>query len=193
MRSATVIRETNESAVSVSLDLDASDPVRIETGIRMFDHLLEQWAFHSGASLAIEARSIDGIAHHVVEDTAIALGGALERALGTRKGIARFGCVTLPMDEALVRCAVDLGGRAYSRIDLPLRRASIEDLASALIAHVFRSFAAGALVTLHIDCLAGEDDHHLAEAAFKAVARACRSAWAPDFAFANAISTKELV
>jgi imidazoleglycerol-phosphate dehydratase len=193
MRSAHDVRKTKESAVSISLALDAPAQVRVDTGIRMFDHLLEQWAFHARVALDVDARSLDGIVHHLVEDAAIALGCTLSQALGSRAGIARYGCVTLPMDDALVRCSLDFGGRAFARVDLALRRECIEDLPVDLVRHFFASFAANVPAALHVDRLSGEDEHHIVEAAFKALARACRAAWTLDPAFTGAISTKELV
>ena len=113
MRSASRLRQTTETSVRVALTLDGEPKVRIETGLLMLDHLLAQFAFHARAGLEIEARSLDAIRHHLIEDVAIVLGAALDEALGDRSQIARYGEVTLPMDDALVRVAVDLGGRIY--------------------------------------------------------------------------------
>lgn len=192
MRKGSCERVTSETAVTVIVDLDEQQPSLIVTGLRMFDHLLAQLAFHSGLCVTIEARSLDGIEHHLIEDTAIALGRALAQALGDRSGIERYGSSLLPMDDALVRAAVDLGSRAFVRVNLPLGAERIEGLESALIGHFFRSFAVNAIMTLHIDLLAGEDPHHCAEAAFKACARAlskgCRRLYAP-----HVLSTKGIV
>jgi imidazoleglycerol-phosphate dehydratase len=172
MRSGSCERTTTETAVAVTLVLDGDDARAIATGVPMFDHLLAQLAFHSGFEVRIEARSLDGIQHHLVEDTAIALGRALARALGDRSGIERYGSALLPMDDALARVAIDVGGRFFARVNLPLRVESIEGLEVGLIAHFFRSFAVNAAITLHLDLLAGDDPHHAIEAAFKACARA---------------------
>jgi imidazoleglycerol-phosphate dehydratase len=180
MRSASLDRRTKESDLRVDLLLDACEPPQIETGVRMFDHLLEQLAFHSGCTLRVRAVSLDGLQHHVVEDTAIVLGRALDQALGERSGIERYGEATIPLDEALVRVVVDFGGRPFARVVLPLACERIEDLAAPMIAHVLTSFAQNARIALHVDALAGSDPHHLAEAAFKALARACAKAWAPS-------------
>jgi len=179
MRSATRKRETRETRIAVSLYLDQPGPPIIATGVRMLDHLLEQFAFHSNCSLRIQAESLDAIQHHLVEDVAIVLGGALADALGDRAGIGRYGCAFVPMDDALVRAAVDLGGRAYVRTDVPLGVEQIEGLATALIPHFFSSFGNNARMTVHVDMLAGTDPHHCVEAAFKALARACATAGSP--------------
>jgi imidazoleglycerol phosphate dehydratase HisB len=190
MRSSVVERETRETRVRVALDLDTAGEAQIRTGNRMFDHLLAQFAFHSGALLEIEGESRDGIVHHVIEDVSIVLGRAIAQALGERRAIERYACVTLPMDDALVRCAVDLGGRSFARIDLGLTRENVEDLATELIPHAFLSVASNALLTLHLDRIAGNDTHHIAEAAFKAFARACRAAWALTDVASGVPSTK---
>ncbi len=190
MRSANRLRQTTETSVRLALALDGETRVRVETGIVMLDHLLAQFAFHARIGLEIEARSLDAIRHHLIEDVAIALGSALDEALGDRARIARYGEVTLPMDDALVRVAVDLGGRIYARTALDLRVERIEDFETAMIAHVVGSLAANARATIHVDKLAGEDPHHIAEAAFKALGRACAQACAFDPRFEGVASTK---
>lgn len=177
MRSAIRSRETRETKISVTLSLDGSGAPIISTGLRMLDHLLEQFAFHSGCSLQVRAESLDGIQHHLVEDVAIVIGDAVAGALGDRSGIERYGCTIIPMDDALVRVAVDLGGRAHARVELPLGVEQIEGLAAAMIPHFFSSLASNARITLHMDLLVGADPHHSIEAAFKALARACATAW----------------
>ncbi len=174
----------------VALALDGEPKVRIETGLLMLDHLLAQFAFHARAGLEIEARSLDAIRHHLIEDVAIVLGSALDEALGDRSQIARYGEVTLPMDDALVRVTVDLGGRIYARTALDLRVERIEDLETVMIAHIVGSFAANARATIHVDRLAGDDPHHLVEAAFKGLGRACARGWALDPRFDGVASTK---
>ncbi len=178
MRSGAARRTTAETDISVDLLLDDPSTPVVETGIAMFDHLLLAFAFHARIGCHIQARTIDGIRHHLVEDTAIAFGQALDGALGDRRGIVRYGESTIPMDDALVRAVVDIGGRPWSRIALDLTHERVEDLETVFVAHVFASFAQHALLALHVDRLAGDDPHHLVEAAFKAAARACAQAWA---------------
>ncbi len=190
MRSASRLRQTSETSIRLRLTLDGNNGVQIATGIAMFDHLLAQFAFHARAGLEIEARSLDAIRHHLIEDVAIALGEALAEALGDRARIARYGEVTLPMDDALVRVAVDLGGRSYARTALGLRVERIEDFETVMLPHVIGSFAANARATIHVDRLAGDDPHHIAEAAFKALGRACAQAWSVDPRFDGVASTK---
>lgn len=177
MRSAMRRRETRETIVEVSLNLDQRGVPMISTGVRMLDHLLEQFSFHAGCSIAIDASSLDALQHHVVEDTAITFGEAISAALDARADIVRFGEATIPMDDALVRAVVDLGGRSYARIELPFSVERIEDLGTSLIPHFFSSLASNARIAIHIDRLAGSDPHHCVEAAFKALARACATAW----------------
>ena len=180
MRSFVAERTTTETAVRVEARLDDASDGGIRTGLAIFDHFLNQLAFHGGFRLDVDARSLDGIRHHLIEDVALAIGNALDGALGDRRGIARYACVTLPMDDALVRVAVDLGKRSYSRVDLPLASETIEGLEAALVRHFFCSLAASASLCAHVDVLAGNDPHHAAEAAFKAFGRACRAAWTLD-------------
>lgn len=193
MRNASRVRETKETYVAVELGLDGERRADIRTGILMLDHLLGQFAFHGRVDVRIEARSLDGIRHHLIEDVAIVLGSALDAALGGRERIVRYGCVTLPMDDALVRAAVDLGGRAFARTALDLRVERIEDMETVMIGHVIGSLAAHARATIHVDRLSGDDPHHLAEAAFKALGRACAQAWQPDATLESVASTKGML
>lgn len=173
-------RETRETRVRVTLSFGSRAESSVRTGVRMFDHLLEQWAFHSRASLCVEATSLDAISHHLVEDVALVLGQTLADALADRSNIARFGEATVVMDDALVRAAIDLGGRAFARVCLDLKREKLEDLSTEMVPHFFTTVAQNAKVALHVDRLAGDDEHHVVEAAFKAFARACRLAWSAD-------------
>jgi imidazoleglycerol-phosphate dehydratase len=193
MRSVSRLRQTSETSVHIGLTLDGENTISIQTGIVMLDHLLAQFAFHARCGLEIEARSLDAIRHHLIEDIAIALGSALDEALGDRAHIARYGTVTLPMDDALVRVAVDLGGRCYARTALDLRTERIEDIETVMIPHFIGSFAANARATIHVDKLAGEDPHHVTEAAFKAFGRACAQAWTFDARFDGVASTKGML
>lgn len=179
MRRGFCERVSRETAVAVEIDL-AGESLAIATGLPMFDHLLAQLGLHSGLGLNVEGRSLDGIEHHLIEDTGIAIGRALSDALDDRTGIARYGSAIVPMDDALVRAVIDVGGRSYARINLPVAAERIEGIEVAMVAHFFRSLASNALVTLHIDLLAGEDPHHCIETAFKAVARALAAACRPQ-------------
>ncbi len=194
MRSGTCERVSGETIVSVTAGLDGAGRREISTGIPMYDHLLAQFAFHSGCDLEISARSLDAIAHHVIEDVALVLGDALSRALGERRGIARYGWCLLPMDDALARVAVDLGGRPYSRTELGVSAPYVEELEVAMIPHFFSSISWRAGMTVHVDLLAGSDPHHKIEACFKGFGRACAAAWAPVAAQSATIpSTKGVI
>jgi histidinol-phosphate/aromatic aminotransferase/cobyric acid decarboxylase-like protein/imidazoleglycerol phosphate dehydratase HisB len=167
-RRARHVRTTAETAVRVRLGLDGAGRVRVATGAGLYDHLFEQLAFHGGLDLVVDGSGdLETGAHHTAEDTAIALGEALDRALGDRRGIARYGSAVVPMDDALARAAVDLGGRRGAEIDLA------ED--PGLARHALESFAHAARMTLHVSAT-GRDAHHVAEAACKAVGRALRDA-----------------
>jgi imidazoleglycerol phosphate dehydratase HisB len=166
--------------LQVTLDLDGEGRVAIATGIGFFDHLLTALAFHAGLDLTLTCRGdLDVDDHHSVEDSALALGSALDQALGDRRGIRRFGSAYAPLDEALARAVVDCSGRPFARVNLGLQRDRIGTLATENVTHALQSLATAARMTLHVDVLAGENDHHRAEAAFKAVALALRVALAP--------------
>lgn len=174
-RSATIIRKTKETEISIHLDLDDPDNVNIDTGIGFFDHMLEQLAKHGGFGMALIVNGdlhVDD--HHTVEDSAIALGEALRKALGNKIGIGRYGFM-LPMDEALSQVAIDLSGRSYFVLNAAFSREYVGDLSTELISHFFRSFAEAMKATLHID-VKGENNHHMIESMFKGVGRALRQA-----------------
>jgi len=176
-RTATVERVTRETTVNVTVTLDGTGKAEVSTGIGFLDHLVETLARHAAFDMTLACKGdlrIDD--HHTAEDCALALGEALDRALGERRGVARFGSAFAPLDEALARAVVDLSGRPYSSVDLGLRRETIGGLACENVTHVLRSLAVAARLTLHVDVLRGENDHHRAEAAFKAVALALRQA-----------------
>jgi imidazoleglycerol-phosphate dehydratase len=189
-RTATRNRVTRETDVSVTVDLDGSGSSSIDTGVGFFDHLLTSFAHHGMLDLQITTKGdleIDD--HHTVEDTALVLGDAFATALGTREGISRFGDAVVPMDEALGRAAVDVGGRPYSVIDLPLTQPAIGNLSTQNLPHALEAFVRTAGITLHLSA-EGRNDHHIAEAAFKALARALRAAVAVDDRRTGVASTK---
>lgn len=192
MRKATISRKTVETAIEVSLNLDGTGTYDNQTGIGFFDHMLDQLARHALIDMKVSAKGdlhIDD--HHTVEDTGIALGQALAKALGDKKGIRRYGSCLLPMDEALVRAALDLSGRPFLvwNVDLPTSKIGTFD--TELVREFFTAFAMNGGITLHVEKLAGFNSHHIVESAFKAVARALRDAVETDPRKADAIpSTK---
>lgn len=174
-------RTTAETQVRVRIDLDGTGEAHIKTGIGMFDHLLDQIARHSLIDIDVEATGdLHVDAHHAVEDVGICLGRALKTALGERRGILRMADRTVPMDESLVQVALDLSGRPFAVIDLHFHHQYVGTLATELIEHYLISFAFEARLSLHVRELAGKNDHHRAEAAFKALALALRDAVAID-------------
>lgn len=176
-RTATADRATRETSVRVQLTLDGSGTTDIRSGIGFLDHLLDSLGRHARFDLTLECRGdlhVDD--HHSAEDCALVLGEALDRALGERRGVERFGWAYAPLDEALARAVLDLSGRPYADVNLDLQRDKVGELACENIPHVLRSLATAARITLHVDVLKGDNDHHKAEAAFKAVALALRQA-----------------
>ncbi len=176
-RTATVTRATRETSIRVTLDLDGTGKTAVKTGIGFLDHLLDALGRHARFDLALTCEGdlqVDD--HHTAEDCALALGEAVDRALGERRGINRFGWALAPLDDGLARAVVDLSGRPFSDVALALRREAIGGLACENIAHVLRSFATASRTTLHVDVLKGDNDHHRVEAAFKATALALRQA-----------------
>jgi imidazoleglycerol-phosphate dehydratase len=191
-RKAKVVRETAETNVKAELSINGSGQFQITTGIRMFDHLLTQLAQHGVFDIKVSASGPDH--HHVVEDVAISLGRAFNQALGKKQGIVRMADAVVPMDEALAEVAVDVGGRVYSAIEAGFNEASIGDLDADLIRHFLVSFASEARINLHAKVLNGINDHHKAEALFKALARALDSATRIDERILGRIpSTKEVI
>lgn len=190
-RTARIERETKESKVVVSVDLDGSGATDVATGVPFFDHMLGQLGKHSGIDLSVQAGGdVDVDAHHVVEDVAIVLGQALREALGDKAGITRFGSSLVPLDETLVQVAVDVSGRPYCVHDEPELVELIGSYDTTLTRHIFESFASSAQICLHIRVLAGRNAHHIVEAQFKAVARALREAVAVDPRSSGVPSTK---
>jgi imidazoleglycerol-phosphate dehydratase len=191
-RKATVARETAETNVKVELNIDGSGQFQITTGIRMFDHLLSHLAQHGVFDIKISASGADQ--HHVVEDVAISLGKAFNQALGKKQGIVRMAHAAVPMDEALAEVAVDIGGRVYSVIEADFNEANIGDLDADLVRHFLVSLTSEAKINLHAKVLSGINDHHKAEALFKALARALDSATRIDERIAGRVpSTKEVI
>jgi imidazoleglycerol-phosphate dehydratase len=189
-RRVTVTRKTRETTISTSLDLDGSGVARIETGIGFFDHLLGSLAHHG--LFDVEIRASGDLAvdeHHTVEDVALVLGAAFAEALGDRAGIGRFGDARVPMDEALASAVIDIGGRPYAVIDLPFRGERVGELPLQLVEHALEAFSRTAGATLHLSGT-GRNDHHLAEAAFKAFGRALRVACELDPRRTGVASTK---
>lgn len=180
VRKAVVERKTRETSVRVELALSPG-AIEVRTGIGFLDHLLSSLAFHGGFSLSL---SCDGDLevddHHSAEDCALALGAALGQALGDKAGIRRFGSAYAPLDESLARAVVDLSGRPFALVDLGLSREAIGGMACENVAHVVSSLALAAMATIHLDVLRGQNDHHRAEAAFKALALALREATGVD-------------
>lgn len=180
-RTARVQRETRESRVEVVLNLDGSGRADIATGIGFLDHMLDSLARHARLDLTLRAEGdLHVDQHHTAEDVGITLGQALNKALGERRGIRRFGDATVPLDEALAQVAIDLGGRPWASIDLPFRGQMIGGLSSEMIPHLLQSLAVEGRFALHVRLLAGDNDHHRAEATFKALARALDDATRPD-------------
>jgi imidazoleglycerol-phosphate dehydratase len=191
-RSARVERITKETQVLVELDIDGSGIVDVSTGVPFFDHMLAQLGKHGCLDLTVKAKGdIEIDAHHTVEDTALALGQALREALGDKSGISRFGDALVPLDETLVRVAVDLAGRPYAVHAEPDRMAPlIGTYDTTLTGHFFESLAMSAGICLHVRVLEGRNPHHIVEAQFKAVARALRTAATPDPRVGGIPSTK---
>ncbi len=189
-RTARVERQTRETRVVVEIDLDGTGTTEIVTGVGFFDHLLTSLGHHALFDLTVATEGdleIDD--HHTVEDTALVLGQAFAQALGARTGIQRFGDAAVPMDEALARAAVDVGGRPYSVVELPLRQPAIGNFSTQNLAHALEAFAQSAGISLHLTA-SGSNDHHIAEAAIKALARALRAAAAADPRREGLASTK---
>ena len=183
-------RATRETSVELTLDLDGTGTTDVRTGVGFYDHLLGSLAHHGLLDLAVAATGdLDVDDHHTVEDVALVLGAALAEALGERAGIRRFGDASVPMDEALASATVDVGGRPYAVIELPFRGERAGTLTLQLVEHALEAFARTAGATIHVRGT-GRNDHHLAEAAFKALGRALRAAVEPDPRRRGVASTK---
>jgi imidazoleglycerol-phosphate dehydratase len=194
-RTADISRKTNETDIRLSLSLDGAGDGTRTTGVGFFDHLLDAVARHGGLDLDVQVQGdLETGPHHTVEDTGIALGQAIDQALGDRAGITRFGHAVVPMDEARASAAVDISGRPFTSFDAPgLPHVAIADFDSDLAEEFFRAVANNAKLTLHVRVEAGTNAHHMVEAAFKAFARALRAATAIDPNASGVPSTKGLL
>jgi len=195
VRRAVIDRRTTETQIALTIGLDGKGRYQVKTGIRFLDHMLELFARHGGFNLIVDARGdLDVDQHHTVEDLGIALGEAVSRALGTRKGINRAGYFVMPMDETLAVAAIDLGGRPHAKVDLQVKVRLVGDLQTELVHDFFEGFAIGARANVHVKVLYGRSSHHKIEAVFKAFARALRVAVARDRRLAKMLpSTKGLL
>ena len=190
-RTATVSRATRETSISVTLDLDGSGTAGVSTGVGFFDHMLTALGRHGLFGLEVQATGDTQVDdHHTVEDVGIVLGQAFRAALGDARGVTRYGSAHIPMDEALVMCAVDLSGRGQAHCDLRIPTERIGTFVTQLVKEFLIAFASNAGVTVHVRTLAGENSHHIVEAAFKALARALMQAVALDPRVTDVPSTK---
>ena len=180
IRKAKIKRETKETSVSVSLDLDGSGKTSINTGISFLDHLITSFGKHAMLDLAVNAKSKDKIEHHLIEDAAIAIGLSIDKALGSRTGITRFSYASVPMDESLAEASLDLVKRPYSKITLLIKRNSIEGISKEDIEHFFQSLTQNLNSCVHVTVKYGDNDHHKIEAAIKSLAVAVRNASSKD-------------
>jgi len=192
MRTAEIIRKTAETDISLKINLDGTGVSNIKTGCGFLDHMLTLFAKHARFDLDVECNGdvyVDY--HHTTEDIGIALGCAIDKALGDKKGIVRYGSMLLPMDESLIMCAVDISGRSFLAYGLDIPTEKVGDFDTELTEEFFRAFASNARMNLHLKQIDGTNSHHIIEGAFKAVARSMKAAVAIDAAFADEIpSTK---
>jgi imidazoleglycerol-phosphate dehydratase len=195
VRRAVIDRQTTETHIRLALTIEGRGRYEVATGIRFLDHMLELFARHGAFDLSVAATGdLEVDQHHTVEDLGIALGEAVSKALGDRRGINRAGYFLMPMDETLGLAAVDLGGRPHAAVDLKLRVTRVGDLQSELLHDFFEGFALGARANVHVKVLYGRSSHHHVEAVFKAFARALRVACSKDRQLARALpSTKGLI
>lgn len=192
MRTATVERKTKETEISVTVDLDGTGIYDVSTGIGFLDHMLEQLSRHSLMDLTVKAKGDIHIDfHHTTEDTGIAIGEAVSQALGERKGITRYASALIPMDETLSRVAMDVSNRPYLIWRVEFSKPKLGDMDTELFKEWFQAFAQGAGITLHVDNLYGENNHHIVESCYKGLARALRDAIEIDLRKADEVpSTK---
>ena len=195
MRRGVIERQTTETSISITLTLDGRGRYDVRTGVRFLDHMLELFTRHGGFDLRVRAEGdLDVDQHHTVEDIGIALGEAVEAALGSRRGINRAGYFVMPMDESIGVVAIDLGGRAHAVVDARVKTQKVGDLQADLLTDFFEGFARGARANVHLKVLYGRSDHHKVEALFKAFGRALRMACSRDKRLAKVMpSTKGLL
>ena len=195
MRRGVIERQTTETSIAIRLTLDGRGRYDVRTGVRFLDHMLELFTRHGGFDLRLRAAGdLDVDQHHTVEDIGIALGEAVEAALGSRRGINRAGYFVMPMDESIGVVAIDLGGRAHAVVDARVKTQKVGDLQADLLTDFFEGFARGARANVHLKVLYGRSDHHKVEALFKAFGRALRMACSRDRRLAKVMpSTKGLL
>ena len=195
MRKSELSRNTNETSVFVSMDLDGTGLTDISTGIGFLDHMLILLGKHGGLDMKVQCKGdlyVDG--HHTVEDLGIVLGQALQKALGDKRGIRRYGSARIPMDESLVSVDLDISGRPFLVMNVKLVSPKVGDFDTVLVEEFFRAFAQNSGITLHVNCEYGKNDHHIIEGMFKALAKALREAAEIDVRFATEIpSTKGIL
>lgn len=179
-RTAQIKRQTKETSVVTSVNLDGTGKISANTGISFLDHLITSFGKHSMIDLSIKAKSLDNIDHHLIEDTAITIGSCIDKALGNRVGIARFGYASVPMDESLSEVSIDLVKRQYGKLSLSMKRNQIEGISKEDIEHFFQSLIQNLNSCIHVSVKYGENDHHKVESAIKSLAVAFRLASAKD-------------
>ena len=179
-RKASIKRNTKETSVTVSVNLDGSGKTSIKTGINFLDHLIVSFGTHGMMDLKVDAKSNDGIEHHLIEDTAITIGQTIDKALSSRSGITRFSYASVPMDESLAEASIDLVKRPFSKLTLSLKRNKIEDVSKEDLEHFFQSLLQNLNSCIHLTVKYGDNDHHKVEAAIKSLAVALRNASSLD-------------
>ena len=180
LRKASIKRSTKETSIQVSVNLDGTGKTNIKTGINFLDHLIVSFGKHSMMDLKVTAKSNDGIEHHLIEDTAITIGQAIDKALSTRSGITRFSYASVPMDESLAEASIDLVKRPFWKLTLSIKRNKIEDISKEDLEHFFQSLLQNLNICVHLTVKYGENDHHKVEAAIKSLAVAFRMASSYD-------------
>ena len=189
-RKTTLKRETKETGVTVNLNLDGTGKTSINTGINFLDHLITSFGKHSMMDISVKAKSKDGIEHHLIEDAAITIGSAVDKALGNRSGIVRFSYASVPMDESLAEASIDLVKRPFNKISLSMKRSKIEGMSKEDIEHFFQSLSQNLNCCIHVTVKYGENDHHKIEAAIKSMAVGLRNASSKDSKQKGIPSTK---
>ena len=189
-RKSKIKRETKETSVDVSLNIDGSGKTSVSTGISFLDHLITSFGTHAMMDLTVKAKSKDKIEHHLIEDVAITIGSSIDKALGKRTGITRFSYASVPMDESLAEASIDLVKRPYSKISLLIKRSKIEGVSKEDIEHFFKSLTQNLSSCIHVTVKYGDNDHHKIEAAIKSLAVALRNASSKDQKQTGIPSTK---